>query len=1304
MSRIRSFDNKTPEVIAFEPPLTLIVGTNGSGKTTIIEALKYATTGEQPSNTRGGAFIHDPDLVGEKEVKAQVKMSFESTDRSNMIVTRSLCVVVKRTTRQQKTLDNTLHMVRQGEKTVISSRNAELDQLMPRYLGVSKAILESVIFCHQDDSLWPMSEPAALKKRFDEIFEAQKYTKAIDDLKRLKKKQTEALKQYEIHESYSKDSKDKADKAEKKSRELTKELDEMRDEIRKLGARANEAKDKALVARDHASKYTEVVEQLKAAKTHRGWYAQQLETLKTNLEERPESEAWLRSQIEQYEERLKLQQEQEDQQTKRYKEIEMEISTLRQRQSDKRVEHGKYKQQKETHEKRIQERNAEIKDCAKRNSLRGYEMELDDMQVNEFMEKITSLKKSTASKLEQHKGEILADVREVQETLDTLREKKSTLQEGRKSAKEQTKRNEEKVTALHNQLRRLSTDETGKTALEGKITELNNRLKEAEQHKSTSNFQSKIDNAKWNIQKLENEGKALNDELMQSSNEATELAKLNHLKKGTRDRQKDLETMKALHGPRLSKLIGTDWQVKKLDADFQNALDGKKGETDKSRSKRDAKANELTQVQYKLKTATAEIKAKETELSNCAKIVRDKSGGPIEEYSEALEEAESNYATAQANVDGFKPLKDYYLDAIKKAQPSEDEADGANDKPPHCKLCLQRLKTDEMVHRFVDRLEKVLEKQSLEVFEKDRDGWKTYVEDLKKASQSYDTWKRLSEKELPQLKVTLSELTRESKTLGTEVEAEDEIVGKSLAAQQEMELLSKPISNIVKCSQDLEGMEDQIKSLEIESQAAGYSRPLEDIKGQLGELEEQRNAAKSELSKLENSEKQNRDLISTLLLDLEKHKSKLTTASHELQQQVSLQGQIAELKDANLQQQKSTAKIDAELDELSPEIDQNKKKLEDIHDVGAQKEKLLQKEVNQLSDEVRNLFRADQEIQAYIVDGGSANLNRCEREISSLESQIASSQAEARQLMVGINKIRNELADQAHNKRVIIDNLNYRKMQRDLQEEDDKINRLSAQNAEADQEHHFNEAEHWENIQYKIIKDRTHLNAIAQTKDVELGHLIEEWNTEYKGAALKYRRNHIEVETSKAAVNDLGQYSKALENAILQFHTLKMEHINQTIEELWKTTYQGTDVDTILIRSDNETARGNRSYNYRVCMVKQDVEMDMRGRCSAGQKVLASIIIRLALAECFSEHCGLIALDEPTTNLDRDNIKSLAEALHGIIRQRQAQRNFQLIVITHDEEFLRYMKCADFCDNYYRVFRDDAQKSVIERQRIVDVL
>lgn len=129
-----------------------------------------------------------------------------------MVATRSLQLTVKKTTRSVKSLEGQLMVLKAGERIAISSRVAELDNLMPQYLGVSKAVLDSVIFCHQDDSLWPMSEPAALKKRFDEIFEAMKYTKAIDNIKVLRKNQNEELGKLKLIEQHSKEDKDKGER------------------------------------------------------------------------------------------------------------------------------------------------------------------------------------------------------------------------------------------------------------------------------------------------------------------------------------------------------------------------------------------------------------------------------------------------------------------------------------------------------------------------------------------------------------------------------------------------------------------------------------------------------------------------------------------------------------------------------------------------------------------------------------------------------------------------------------------------------------------------------------------------------------------------------------------------------------------------------------------------------------------------------------------------------------------------------------------------------------------------------------
>lgn len=74
---IRSFgvDTKDEQGINFNSPLSLIVGANGCGKTTIIECLKYALTGEMPpGSNKGQMFVHDPKMSNYTECLGQVKL------------------------------------------------------------------------------------------------------------------------------------------------------------------------------------------------------------------------------------------------------------------------------------------------------------------------------------------------------------------------------------------------------------------------------------------------------------------------------------------------------------------------------------------------------------------------------------------------------------------------------------------------------------------------------------------------------------------------------------------------------------------------------------------------------------------------------------------------------------------------------------------------------------------------------------------------------------------------------------------------------------------------------------------------------------------------------------------------------------------------------------------------------------------------------------------------------------------------------------------------------------------------------
>ena len=83
-----------------------------------------------------------------------------------------------------------------GAEISINKNCAEMDRQVPLLLGVSNAILENVIFCHQEDTLWPFSDQANLKKIFDEIFDTTKYTKALNEMRGTAKKYQKYSKEF----------------------------------------------------------------------------------------------------------------------------------------------------------------------------------------------------------------------------------------------------------------------------------------------------------------------------------------------------------------------------------------------------------------------------------------------------------------------------------------------------------------------------------------------------------------------------------------------------------------------------------------------------------------------------------------------------------------------------------------------------------------------------------------------------------------------------------------------------------------------------------------------------------------------------------------------------------------------------------------------------------------------------------------------------------------------------------------------------------------------------------------------------
>jgi DNA repair protein RAD50 len=248
-----------------------------------------------------------------------------------------------------------------------------------------------------------------------------------------------------------------------------------------------------------------------------------------------------------------------------------------------------------------------------------------------------------------------------------------------------------------------------------------------------------------------------------------------------------------------------------------------------------------------------------------------------------------------------------------------------------------------------------------------------------------------------------------------------------------------------------------------------------------------------------------------------------------------------------------------------------------------------------------------------------------------------------------------------------------------------------------------------EPVRRELARLESELKAVVSTRDKSRGVLEaqerEAASYEQSLASPSYRdvEEAHRVEFSAACLlhkvcDDLEVYARGLDRALMRYHALKMEEINRELSEFWRAVYNGKDIDEIAIRSDHSEKGGRRAYDYRVVMRRGDTEMDMRGRCSAGQRVLASLLIRLALAQAFSVRCGVLALDEPTTNLDASNAIAFARILARLVNDRRRQDHFQLVVITHDSKFMEELGRLVGTEYYYRVFKEADQTSRIQRQ------
>jgi DNA repair protein RAD50 len=307
-----------------------------------------------------------------------------------MVAVRSMETTQRKASLTFKQLDGVIRTIDPdtGERVSLSHKCSELDKQIPQLLGVTAPILEHVIFCHQEDSSWPLQEGAVLKKKFDEIFDSTRYTKALDVFRKTEKDLLGRAKDLKVDLEGLKSHKYAAEQFRKDYTEQTEQIagvDEMKSEI---GQTLNTLK-------SDIEKYQEIIRQVEdlenLVESRRNELAQEhvlvkkqramLEsdlTSKHNLEE-------LKDMLRTYDDEVtdKLVQEKERME-RTVQTLLSDIDKFRSEEMSLTGAIGQYRAEKDAHEQRLRKRYHLMETIAK-----TYSVELNLTQSSQLQQSLT---------------------------------------------------------------------------------------------------------------------------------------------------------------------------------------------------------------------------------------------------------------------------------------------------------------------------------------------------------------------------------------------------------------------------------------------------------------------------------------------------------------------------------------------------------------------------------------------------------------------------------------------------------------------------------------------------------------------------------------------------------------------------------------------------------------------------------------------------------------------------------------------------------------------------------------------------
>jgi len=1296
---IRSYNPAEPVKIKFFKPLTIIVGQNGSGKTTIIEALKFACTGEPPQLTeKGKTWIHDPKRAGTSKVKAQVKMSFQTPGGRMMLAIHSLEVIQKKNSRQLKSIDGVIRFLSDEGKTVALSRKcADMKKTVPSMLGVSKAILENVIFCHQEDSCWPLEQAKKLKEKFDDIFSATRYTKAMKNIKDIKKEKNLASKGLDADLKILQSDVDEAGR--------------MQREVEEIKVRMATYKDRQRKAQEKIDKVNEELKPLLAKK-------QEFETITARItalrqfghdlkKQRKDAYSRMGSEFQETDEELRkhirVQQERKEEQNRTMEEQKRkaEAYTRQLQAKEKEIaemnkELGKAQARVEANKKRIEQLQVNAKAAATKYDIPGFDdpkaMTLEDIEsCRKAIQKVFKSQKDTLAK-EKARGQKEDD--QFTKAITELENERGKLQTQKRERQNERNRNQTRVQRLEEKSERITTELRRTQDVQAKLEKEQKTLDKRKKSGAADKWQDSLNEKQSAMEDNSREISRLSKEMSTLRAQGEQLTRLKCQRESVTQKEKRANDLLDEIRQPVTDELGRLPPIARLHDDVQAEFRNVKKKLAKASDKASKLQNAVSMLAATIsskKQTSAQLTKK---IRQCERKIRNRV--EIPEGTTLMDIIKSGKEKLQDAKDGLQ-LKMVSALMYKKFNKIAT-------KKGVCAICKRAFCDDDETNKFITENTKRMEagknsddmikaKSDVSNLEKNQHILEELIPTATELSQHKEKQKGIQD-EAGDLQKRYQD-AKESATKSKDVE-------KGLQSSQEKLMsLAQRSRAVVQAHTELTRAKEQLEQDEARFKArSGDQRNLSQVEAEYTSKTEANTRLNKEIQQLQRKiqahQKETQRLQERVNL-LQKHALERQTKVNE---KTKLEQEVKELNRTIDMLNTQIEGLTTQAAPLDSKIEQREKERTKARQIRRDEWAGLEKTINETRERIQIISRSQAEVRKF--QGGEREMQEYTDQLEAQKAEVTKYRKEKQEAEKKQKKAMDWLQDNMNTEKEMQANLDYREVSRRFEKHrvdfgllKDQLNEMANEGVDTDLPSMI------KNLNEKIDEHKqvhSEAEGAMGSETRKAKELVERLKSDkYREVSELHRKKLIEVETTKLAMEDLERFSKALDRALLQFHSEKMKEINSVLKNLWQTIYRGKDIEYIQIKSEEATTSKKKSYEYSVVMRAGDSEMDMRGRCSAGQRVLACLLIRIALAETFCAQCGILALDEPTTNLDEANIKALARALNSIIKRRREQANFQMICITHDDDFVEELGQREHADGFYRVYKGEDQFSQVRR-------